>query len=86
MLYIITENTTWTLRFLDRDGSEVDRWTIESDLETALYAACAEWCENFKKVEVSDSDCHLCTMYDDGSIELMATGIQVRGGMQALLD
>ena len=80
MLYIITEDTTWTLRFLDRDGSEVDRWTIEGDIETALFAACAEWCENYAEVEVSDPDRHICTMYDDGSIELVAAC------MWALLD
>lgn len=80
MLYIITDNKTWTLRFYNYAMDEVHVFKLEGDLEEVLYGACAEWCENFKKVDVFDGRDHVCTMYDDGSITLVACN------MPALLD
>lgn len=80
MLYIITKKTDYMLKFFDRNGKLVDQWAMNGDIEEVLYAACVEWCENFEWVEVSDTERHICTMYNDGGIELVASGIP------ALLD
>ena len=79
MLCVITKKADYMLRFCDRDGDILDSWKMDADLEDALWAACAEWCENYAYVTVADGDSLVCVMYDDGTIEFC-------GGASAVLD
>lgn len=79
MLYIVTNKTSYTLRFYANrsdEDTELYIFTVDGDLEEALYTACAEWCEGFVKVVAYDPDGHpVCEMYDDGGIRLLTSNL-----------